>query len=241
MTLTDGDKERIIERLQLERDIRNQLQAAEEPKKKSRFAWVDSKVGILILGAIVSGVLVPIFQYTQETIKWKRQNRYENVKFRLGMMREGMKEFVFVHEFIAEAYEHARPLVENPIVTQKDVDLYYQQQLELQSKRFQQNAKFAALLIYFPDKQKGNLRQTYNNYLTDVQTYMGRLKTAVEIRSDLLKKPPDSSAQELRSQFQQIQAELDGAIQKLNQEYEEVLQLMKQLIGESEDVSESYM
>ena len=241
MSITPEEKDQIIERLRLESDLRKELQGEQEPKKRSRFAWVESKIGILIVGALVSGILVPIFQYTQETIKWRRQNRYENVKYRVGMMREGIKEFVFVHEFIAEAYEQARPLVENPVIGQKDIDDYNQKQFELQSKRFQQNAKFASLVIYFPETNRGNLRQTYNDYLTDVQVFMGQLKTAVGIRSELLKKQSESSSEQLRKQFEEIQTQLDGAITKLNQKYEEVLQLMKVLIGESENESENYM
>jgi len=241
MSMSPEEKNRIIERLRLESDLRKELQSEQEPKKRSRFAWVESKLGILIVGALVSGVLVPIFQYTQETIKWRRQNRYENVKYRVGIMRDGIKEFVFVHEFNAEAYELARPLLENPVISQKDVDDYNQQQFELQSKRFQQNAKFASLLIYFPETKRGNLRQTYNDYLASVQVFMGQIKTAAGIRSELLKKPSESAAEQLRKQFQEIQTQLDGAISKLNQQYEEVLQLMKVLIGESENESENYM
>src|SRR5262245_53497303 len=134
MSISDEEKQQIIERLRLEQQLRTELQTSdEEEKTPSRFKWLESKFGILIVGAIVSGILVPVFQYTQETIKWKRQNRYENVKYNLGMMREGMKEFVFVHEFVAEAYERARPFIENPTLSQKEFDTYYQQQLDMQS------------------------------------------------------------------------------------------------------------
>src|SRR5262249_23018184 len=155
-----------------------------------------------------------------------RQNRYENVKYRVGVMREGIKEFVFVHEFIAEAYEHARPLLETSTVSQKEIDDYNRQQFELQSKRFQQNAKFASLVIYFPETDQGNLRKTYNDYLAQVQDFMGQLKTAVGIRSELLKKQSASANAQLRQQFDAIQTQLDAAIITLNQKYEEVLQIM---------------
>jgi len=241
MSITPEDKNQIIERLRLESELRKELQSEQAPQKRSRFAWLESKIGILFVGALVSGILVPIFQYTQETIKWKRQNRYENVKYRVGVMRDALKEFVFVHEFIAEAYEQARPLVENPIVTQKDIDDYNRQQFELQTKRFQQNAKFASLVIYFPETKRGNLRQTYNDYLAEVQVFVGQLKTAAGIRSELLKKQSGASSEQLRKQFQEIQTQLDSAITKLNQKYEEVLQLMKVQIGDSENESEEYM
>src|SRR6185295_1522004 len=101
--LTDEEKNKIIERVQFEAQIRKDIQAASrDDDKPTKARWLDSKMALLLIGSVLSGVLVPLFQYTQETIKWKRQNRYENVKYRLGMMRDGMKEFVFVHAFNAE-------------------------------------------------------------------------------------------------------------------------------------------
>jgi len=240
--LSEEEKNRIVERLQFETRIRKEIQAAsasEERPAKAR--WLDSKLGLLLIASLLSGVLVPLFQYTQETIKWRRQNRYENVKYRLGMMRDGMKEFVFVHAFNAEAYERIRPFAENKVVDKKDFDTYYSQHIEMQNRRFQQNAKFASFLIYFPEKDRGNLRETYNDYLTSVQTYMGQLEQLVQVRYMLSSSPKPDEKEQLLSQFQDLTAKIDSSLEVINQKYEEVLRIMKAQIGGKEDESEGYM
>jgi hypothetical protein len=240
--LSEEEKNRIIERVQFETQIRKDVQAASaSDEKPARSRWLDSKVGLLLIGSLLSGVLVPLFQYTQETIKWRRQNRYENVKYRLGMMRDGMKEFVFVHAFNAEAYERIRPFAENKVVDKKEFDSYYSQHIEMQNRRFQQNAKFAAFLIYFPEKDRGNLRETYNDYLTTVQTYMGQLERLVQVRYNLTSSPKPDEKEQLLSEFQDLTAKIDSSLEVLNQKYEEVLRIMKEEIGGKEDESEGYM
>jgi hypothetical protein len=216
------------------------MSSSEAEQASSQSRWYESKIGLLLIGSVLSGILVPLFQYTQETIKWKRQNRYENVKYQLGMMRDGMKEFVMIHAFNAEAYERIRPFAENTTVNAKDFETYASQHLDMQNRRFQQNARFAAFLIYFPENGRGNLRETYNDYLGAVQDYMGNLEKLVQVRSGLVdSKIADKSG--LQREFQQLQDKIDSGLVLINQKYEEVLQMMKQQIGGKEDESESYM
>ena len=77
---TEEIRDEIVTKLAIEREVREQLakQQAEQnaPPRKSRWAWLESKLGLLVIGAIFSGVLVPVFQYTQERVKWHQQNRY---------------------------------------------------------------------------------------------------------------------------------------------------------------------
>ena len=58
-------KNEILTKLAIEREVREQLarQQSEQgaPPKKSRWAWLESKLALLVIGAIVSGVLVPVF------------------------------------------------------------------------------------------------------------------------------------------------------------------------------------
>jgi hypothetical protein len=240
--LTDEEKNKIIERVQFEAQIRKDIQAASrDDDKPTKARWLDSKMALLLLGSVLSGVLVPLFQYTQETIKWKRQNRYENVMYRLGMMRDGMKEFVFVHAFNAEAYERIRPFAENQVIEKKDFDSYMSQHVEMQNRRFQQNARFASALIYFPENDRGNLRATYNDYLTSVQTYMGQLEKLVQVRYSLTHslKPDEKAA--LQQEFQELIQRIDSSLGVINQKYDGVLQIMKQQIGGKEDETEGYM
>jgi hypothetical protein len=240
--LSQEEKDKIIERIQFETEVRKEVQSAgTEEKKPAKHAWLESKLILLLVGSLLSGILVPLFQYTQETIKWKRQNRYENVKFRLGMMRDGMKEFVYVHAFNAEAYERIRPFVDNPNVERKDFDSYNTQHIEMQNRRFQQNAKFAAFLIYFPEQERGNLRESYNDYLTSVQTYMGQLERVVQIRYALTQSPAKERQAELTTEYGELTQKIDSSLGVINQKYDTVLQIMKQQIGGKEDETESYM
>ncbi len=240
--LSEEEKNRIVERVQFETQVRKEVQSAgKDEQKPAKYAWLETKLGLLLIGSLLSGILVPLFQYTQETIKWKRQNRYENVKYRLGMMREGMKEFVYVHAFNAEAYERIRPFVDNPNVEKKDFDNYSSQHIEMQNRRFQQNAKFAAYLIYFPEKDRGGLRETYNDYLTSVQTYMGQLERMVQLRYELSQSPKSEALAELQKEFGELTQKVDGSLGVINQKYDSVLQIMKQQIGGKEDETESYM
>ena len=237
--LTEEQKAVIIERLQFEKQIRKELQDSSEDKQP-KFGWLQSKLGLLLMGGLLTGILVPMFQYTQETVNWKRQNRFENTKYRLTMMRDGLKEFVFAHAYVAEAYERARPFLDDPTVTKKDFELYKSQKLDMQNRRFQQNAKFASFLIYFSDKYKGQIRKAYNDYLRRVEQYLNTLQAISEIRYEL-SQSRSSNEQQLQEKFSQLQGEINNSIDRLNQDYESLLQMMKQQIGEREDESEGYM
>jgi hypothetical protein len=78
LMLTDEEKEAIAARIRTEERIRSELQPP--PPTHSKYAWLDSKLFLLVAGFILTGILVPLLQFSQETIKWRRANRYENAK-----------------------------------------------------------------------------------------------------------------------------------------------------------------
>ncbi len=88
-------RDEVLARLEIEREVREQLARQQsEPSVPSGTgirAWLDSKFGLLLIGAVISGMLVPTFQFTQEEIRWHRQNRYNNLARQLGSMRESLK------------------------------------------------------------------------------------------------------------------------------------------------------
>jgi len=78
--------------------------------------WIDAKASFLegqakgltqashvLIGSLVTGLLVPVFQYTQQTFSWRRQNHYDNSKYRLPMMRDCLREFVSLSAYSGEA------------------------------------------------------------------------------------------------------------------------------------------
>jgi len=96
--LSDEEKQQIIEKLAFEKEVRGSLQKTDNgTSPPGSFAWLESKLGLLLIGALLSGVLIPTFQCTQETFKWTRQNFYDNIKFQLSIIREGLKEFILIH------------------------------------------------------------------------------------------------------------------------------------------------
>ncbi len=81
--MTEKEKQLILERLRVEAEIRSQLGP---PARK--YGWLQSPLSLLVAGFLLTGLLVPLLQFSQETLKWKRQNRYDNTKYQLSMMRD---------------------------------------------------------------------------------------------------------------------------------------------------------
>jgi len=86
---TEEIKNEILAKLEIEREVREQLRRQQSDQsvstKKSPWAWLDSKFGLLLIGAVISGVFVPTFQFTQEGIKWHKQNRYDSLEDSLAV------------------------------------------------------------------------------------------------------------------------------------------------------------
>jgi hypothetical protein len=228
MMLTDEEKARIAERVQYERDLKETL----DPKVFSRFAILESKLGLVIIGFLLTGVLVPVLQYVHETIKWERQNRYENNKYRLGLMRQCLTELVLLSAFTSEAYLKAEPL----LAQAKRLDLkeraqYVTQRIELQNRRFQQNAKVSALFVHFQSKDA--LDKEFRQYLKVVFGYMAALDAAVERRPG-----PDAFSDEA---VEDMLRSLDVMTLELNEAYERVLAVIRKELSEVENESQSFM
>jgi hypothetical protein len=227
--LTDDEKARVIERVQLEQELKKTLDPA---KGASRWAFLESKLGLVLVGFLLTGVLVPGLQYFQETIKWQRQNRYENMKYRLGLMRQCMAEFVLLSAFTSEAYLKAEPLLgrAEPLDS-KDQAPYLAQRIELQNRRFQQNAKVSALFVHF--KAKDALDKDFNAYLRVVSEYMTALDAAVQRARATHRAPGDESQERLQT--------LDVLTLALNEAYDRVLAGIRKELSEVENESQSFM
>jgi hypothetical protein len=93
--LSEEEKQRILERVEYERELRAALSPEEKKpeKKEQKSVWdvLNSGIVLLLVTSMVSALIVPYFQRHQEQIDWKRQIRADNIKFKLGMMRDGLK------------------------------------------------------------------------------------------------------------------------------------------------------
>lgn len=235
--ISDEEKARIVERVQFENQIRKELAGDEKKEpKRSRWLWLESKLGLLIIAALISGILVPLFQFTQETIKWTRQNRYDNVKYRLEMIRNGMKELTLVHAFVAEAYERTRSFINSETLENKAIDSYRNQMVEMHNRRFVQNAKFAAFLSYFPEKVREAVRESFQQYLSSTQALMMLLDNKVALRQET-----SQSSAVRKSSTSDFDTALQSLMKEINKNYEEVFRIIRRYLGRLEDESIRYM
>jgi hypothetical protein len=230
-------KNDILLRLNIERDVRETLrrQQNEEsaPVKKSSYAWLDSKFGLLLVGAVISGILVPTFQFTQEEIKWQRQNRYNALDRQLGNIRDSLKQFIAVQALSAELYDLGLAVLDarSAGVDGPQLEHWRKDFRALQSRRLQQNATFAATVFYFPTESQQPIRTAWNELISpsqQLQTLVGNLLE--ENRAALGKKValgkignPNEAA-----------AQLDTSVTKVNQVYEQVLLMLRHQLIEVE-------
>lgn len=155
--LSEKEKTQIRERIQLEEEIRREVRdeidnrgkKSEDVVLPKRFSWLNSRVVLLLLGGIITGGLVPWFQYTQKTLEWRRQNQFDDIHFRLSKMRGCLEEFVYLSTYNAEAYERTKPFFSAIHLSEDSYKSFEKQIIELQNDRYQQNAKVVSLLIYF--------------------------------------------------------------------------------------------
>lgn len=235
--LSEEEKVRIVERVQFENQIRQELGTGKkEATIGKRWAWLESPLSLLIIGALLSGILIPSFQFTQESIKWTRQNRYENLNNRLNNVRDGIKELILIHAFVAEAYERSRVYLTSETPNNKVLELYRDQMLEMHNRRFIQNAKFVAYLSYFPENERQAVRESFQIYLSSVQAFMMLLDNRVGLRKN--------SPQSLSSGGKNTQISdkaLESLMEEIDNNYERVFGIMRSYLRKLENESTSYM
>jgi hypothetical protein len=232
--ISDEEKARIISQVRFENLIRKELKNEEQKETKpTRWSWLHSKLGLLLIGALISGFLVPLFQYTYETIKWTRQNRYDNIKYRLEMVRSGIKEMALVQSFIAEAYERTRPLFKSKVLDPKTVNLYRSKMIEMHNRRFFQNAKLFSYLSYFTEKQQKVINFYFEKYLSSVQAYMALLDTMII--------SGDEMSMNAKGEKIDFGKKINLLIKQINEDYDEIMSIMQLYLKELEDESEQFM
>ncbi|HVW30008.1 MAG TPA: hypothetical protein VHC69_31820 [Polyangiaceae bacterium] len=91
--ITAAEKASIIARLEFEHAIRAALAQREEPSGVT-WKWINSKIGLLVFGAVVTGLFVPGFQYTGKLFDARRQDRFETLTARIQAMRDSHRDLV---------------------------------------------------------------------------------------------------------------------------------------------------
>lgn len=235
----DSDKigKEVAVRLEIERQVREQLPNLEDQgaaQKRSRWAWLDSKLALLIIGAVISGVLIPRFQFTQEKINWQRQNRYNTVERQLGSIRDSLKQFIAVQGISAELYDLGLELLDMDSASVRQVRLeeWRKDFRTLKAHRVQQNSAFASTVFYFPIKSRDSIRKSWNDLLLPVQ----KLETLV---GDLLNDATGGSDEKVPKKMSEneMAVQLDVSLSEVNQAYEHVLTILRNQLQEVENES----
>jgi hypothetical protein len=223
--LSEEEKTRIIEKVRFENEIRKELTT---PDKRKKFSWLNSKLSLLLIGSLITGILVPWLQYTHNTIEWKRQNEFDNTNFRLEMTRECLKEFVYLSVYTAEAYERIEAIIETESLTPNDYTKFEEQLIDIQNRRFQQNAKVTSLIIYFEDANI--IKRLFRDYANNANDYLKDLRDFVQIKQKATNE----------ADMRKLRIKIENFTTQLNRYYIRVISKMKQEIGRAEDESERF-
>lgn len=228
--LSDEEKAKVVERIQIEEQIRQELRG---PPKRERFAWLENKAVLLLAGFILTGVLVPLFQYTQETITWKRQNRYDNTKYRLTMMRDGTAQFVLLWAQTVQTCRQLQPFVEAPATLPPEkYEAFLSQCRELEDRGSEQSTKVVAAIDHYPGRSE--LSEKFNKF-QEKQTLL--LATMKEIVAAKRAAPATAEAASAKD----IAMQMDRRFTEMNEAYNVTISSMKRQIEAIEHENENFM
>lgn len=232
-------KNDILMRLEIEREIRKQLDQNREREvtpTKSRWTWLEGKLALLVIGSAITGVLIPTFQFTQEKIKWHRQNRYDILGRQLSSIRESLKQFIAVQALSAELYDLGLKILDTRSTALREARLedWRKEFHAIQMRRLQQNSAFTATIFYFPTGSRESIREAWNDLLLpsqQLQTLVGELlgEGARLSGGKAPKKPLGETA-----------VQLDSSISEVNLAYEHVLSMLRQQLMGVENESSKF-
>jgi len=236
-------KNQILAKLEIEREVREQLERQQSNQrnspKKSPWMWLDSNLGLLLIGAVISGLLVPTFQFTQEEIKWHRQNRYNSLERQLGSLRESLKQFIAVQALSAELYDLGLSILDTSSsgVARSRLEQWRKDFHALQARRIQQNAAFAATMFYFPTGSQQSIRTAWNDLMRPSQ----RLQKLV---GDLLEENKTGAGNKViarkSAEPNEVALRLDTSLAEVNQAYDRLLSMLRQQLLEVEYESSKF-
>jgi hypothetical protein len=234
--LTEQERKAISERVLYEVQLRKSLE--DEPNnRRNRFkAWLESNFAILLLGSIISSVLVPYFQQKQDTLTWQRQNRYDNLKYKLGEMRNCLEEFLALSAYSAALNEISKPILTSPQVTPEDFQRFETEYTDLKHKRFEQITKVIPKLIFFRHPEQ--IRTPSQDYIKAATEFSAKIEALAAARMAAAKNPvPD--LQRLQQYREQV-AGLSAEFSKVSALFDALVQAVRKQIDESERESEQF-
>lgn len=237
--ISDKEKRRIVESIKFENQIRNSLDLENQKLNVGIWNKLNSNFSLLIIGAILTGLLVPVFQTHQKTLEWKRQNKYDTVKYNLEMMRNCQKEFVFLTAYTSEAYERARPFIEADEITKIEYSEFTKQFIEMQNIRLRHVAKVKSLVIYFVNSN--SILRAIEKYIINSTNYIRDVEYCVYQRFCLLR-PQECSMEILKinkDEFEKNIAQIQNIV-TLNEDFERVISEIQDEIIKVEQDNETF-
>lgn len=179
-----------------------------------------------------------MFQYTQKTIDWKLKNQFAIINFRLGMMRDCLKEFVYLNAYMSEAYERTNFTMDKTHLKVSDFKNYEQQFLVLQNEHYRQNAKIVSSLVYFEDANI--LKRLFWEYVKISTPYLRDLRKFVQIRFCISNPGECNSKEANEGHLAELNKKIDDYQIRLNGAYIDVIAKIMEDIRRAEDESEKF-
>jgi hypothetical protein len=232
--VNEYERRRIIDQLTVENEIRSALDKKKSEAGSRFWAWTNNNLALLVIGALLTGVLVPLFQTNQENIKWTRQNKYDNLKYRIDSTRAAMKELTLTHAYVAEVIATTRSRKIDDSNAEKASSEGTDKFTEIQKQRFQQNAKFVGALDLLEENEREIVRDKFNHYLSSVEQMIIILRR----QSDEIKLATSHDQEAVKDS--QLADALTSLMSDINANYEGTIKLLSAYLHALEEQGEKY-
>ena len=221
----------------VENGLRKSLKGDSKPSKT---IWdrVNSKIGLLIIGWLMTGVLGVMFQYTQKYFEWKRQVQFDNVKLHLEMMRDCFKECFLTQVFISEAYEWKKLLTEKKSIGQSEYQRLRERFSDLQNRRYSQHAKVQGIFIYSQDVE--TLSGLFGAYIDKTSGYFKDIENLGYLFQEYYSKLDRGKTEDWSKRLTTLEKSINEKIFEVNTQYEHLKIKVLEEIRRIEDENKRY-
>ncbi len=144
-----------------------------------------------------------------------------------------MKELVLTQAFVAEAYARMRTAQSNLSKTDISHEKYRIDGLEMQNRRFQQNAKFVGSLGQLDENEREVVRSAFNNYLSSMQQLLVVFDTTAT-------RSPLSDPELEKKESEKLAAAADSLGVQVESDYEKTFSILKLYVHRLEKQGENY-
>ncbi len=228
-TLSEEEKNQIIQRVEFEKQLRQESKPA---PKKSVWSTLNSGLGLLLLTTVLSAVIVPQFQAAWQTRDWRLKTRAENVKFKLGKMRDGLQLVTGLNSSTSRGVAIAQRLTSPLQLTPAEYGTYISTIASLDQERFKGAADVRAFSVYFPGSTK--IQGALTDYMHDTADYFEALNTYANVRRALFSLKGDEASQ-MQSRLDNTAKKLgDDSIKAIDSDYNKLLEAANTDIQQTE-------